>query len=248
MISIVCATNNRKILEEQLKKSLDIQEYKDYELIIIDTTKNKFESAADALNSCINRVSGEYILFTHHDVVMRKKDDLEKIVKNIKKLDDFGIAGVIGRDINGNFVGNITNGEPEVKVADNDIKMSQEVQTLDEVIFIIKKETLKKYPLETTNKTWHLYAVEYCLKMRELNKKVYVIPCEIYHKSAGASMNKSYYNELKRLCKMYKKNIKIINTTMGIWHTNEILLEIDIIKIKIILKIMKIKRKLLRNI
>mgnify|MGYP002520260482 CR=1 FL=1 len=34
MISIVCATNNKKILEEQLEKSLKKQSYKDYELII----------------------------------------------------------------------------------------------------------------------------------------------------------------------------------------------------------------------
>lgn len=248
MISIVCATNNKKILEEQLEKSLKKQSYKDYELIIIDTNKNKFKSAADALNSCIDKVSGEYILFTHHDVIMRNNDDLENIAKNIKKLGDFGIAGVIGRDIYGNFVGNITNGEPEVKVSNENIKNPHEVQTLDEVIFIIKKENFIKYPLDISNKTWHLYAVEYCLKMEQLNKKIFVIPSEIYHKSAGASMNKSYYDELKRICEIYRKDIKVINTTMGIWHTNKILLEIDIIKIKIILIIMKIKRKLLRKV
>lgn len=77
--------------------------------------------------------------------------------------------------------------------------------------------------------------------MRSMGKKVYVIPSQIYHKSAGASMNKYYYKELKRICKIYKNKFKNIKTTMGIWHTNKAILCIDIIKVKILIKLINIK-------
>lgn len=247
MISIVCATNNKKILEEQLKKSLSIQNFKDYELIIIDTMENSYKSAADALNSCKGKICGEYILFTHHDVIMRNAYDLKKIIDNVMKLKKFGIVGVIGRNDKGDFVGNITNGVPEVKVSDKNINEPQEVQTVDEVIFIIKKDMFQRYPLLIENKTWHLYAVEYCLKMKELGEKIYVVPSEIYHKSAGASMNKYYYKELKRLCKIYKNKLKKINTTMGIWHTNKFLLFFDILKVKIIINLINFKKYIIKE-
>lgn len=244
MISIVCATNDKTKLEEELKSSLEKQSFKDYELIVVDTNKKKFESAAEALNYGGNKAKGDYILFTHHDIIMYNKDELKKIVEQIKKVDSFGIIGVAGIDENRKIVGNITNGIPEVPISSQTIEKTTEVETVDEVMFIIKKDVFEKNKLITDNKTWHLYAVEYCLLMHDLNKKVLVIPSSIYHKSAGASMNKSYYKELKRLCLLYKKKLKTINTTMGVWHTNKLRLSFDIIKVKILIKLISIKDRL----
>lgn len=242
MISIICATNNNKILEDELKQTLNKQIFQDYELIVVDTNKDKYKSAAEALNYGAKQAKGDYLLFTHHDIIMRSENELDEIVKYIKKINEFGIIGVAGISNIGEIIGNITNGIPEEKISKKEIKQPYSVQTLDEVMFIIKKDVFEKYKLDINNKTWHLYAVEFCLKMNELNQGVYVIPSCLYHKSAGASMNKSYFEELKRVCKIYRNKIKIINTTMGRWHTNKILLNIDILKVKTILKLIKVKK------
>ena len=241
MISIVCASNNRNILEEELKESLKKQTYKNYELIIVDTIEKKFESAAEALNYGANKAKGDYIIFSHHDIIMKKQNELENIIKKIESIDDFGIVGIAGIDKNANIIGNITNGIPEVPISNNRINKITEVETVDEVMFVIKKDIFDKYKIITENKTWHLYAVEYSLLMKDISKPVLVIPSDIYHKSAGASMNKEYYKELKRLCKFYRKKMTVINTTMGIWHTNKLILSLDILKVKILIKMINIR-------
>ena len=234
MLSIICASNNKKILNECLVESLNKQTYKDFELIIVDTKETKYNSAADALMSGAKKSNGDTLMFVHHDVVMENEDELKNIVEQIKKIDDFGILGIAGADYKkGPLVGNITNGDSKIYISDKSIKEPTEVQTLDEVMFIIKKENLDKYPLNLENKTWHLYAVEYCLKMHENNKKVLVIPSNIHHLSAGASMNNDYYKQLRKICKKERKTYKTINTTVGFWNTNKFILELKIMKRKI---------------
>jgi len=229
MLSIICASNNNKILEECVKKTLDKQTYKDWELIIIDTKKNKYTGASDALMSGAKNANGDILIFIHHDVIFNTEYELENIVKQIEKIKDFGILGIAGAAYKkGILVGNITNGEPPIHISEEKINEPTEVQTLDEVMFIVKKENLEEYPLNLENKTWHLYAVEYSLLMKEKNKKVLVIPCNIHHLSAGASMNKEYYKKLINVRQKYKSNCKKINTTCGCWFTNKILLRLQI--------------------
>lgn len=239
MLTIICPSNNEKILEECLKDSLKKQSYKNYELIIVDTKNSKFKGAVSAINYGIKQAKGDYIMVVHHDVIFEKYDELERIVNEVEKVKDFGIIGVAGMTKNkGEFVGNITNGENKEKISRFKLDIPMEVETLDEVLFIINKKMLEKYPLNDKNETWHLYAVEYCLKMHMNNEKVIVIPSEIYHKSAGNSMNIEYFLQLEKLCKKYKKNYKIINTTCGYWFTNGILHKLQMYR-----NIRKLKQK-----
>lgn len=243
MISIVCASNNKEILEQNLIDSLNNQSYKDYELIVVDTNKHSFQSAAEALNYGANKANGEHIIFIHHDVVIKDKDELKKIYDILNEIGDFGVIGVAGIDKKRNIIGNITNGIPEVKISEDSINKPIEAQTLDEVMFIVKKNFFESHPLSLDNKTWHLYAVEYSLLASEIGKPVLVIPSNIYHKSAGASMNKSYYCEIKRICEIYKEKYKYINTTMGCWNTNKFILRFDILKNKLLIKLINMKNK-----
>ena len=237
MISIICPSNNEKILNENLIKSLQKQNYKDFELIIVDTIKNKINSAIDALNYGVMKANYENLLFVHHDVIFYE-NDLQNIADWIKKIDDFGIIGVAGiKKQKGGILGNITDGKKNKKISKETIKEPENVFSLDEVLFIVKKKKLEKYPFDIKNKTWHLYAVEYCLKMKNKGEKVMVIPSNIYHLSDGQSLNNSYFRELRRICKENRKLDKVIYTTVGSWYTNPILLNMQIIKKKINTKI-----------
>ena len=232
MISIICASNDKKVLNNYLIPSLKKQTYKDDELIIVDTVKNKYKGCVDALNDGIKQSKGDTLLFVHHDVVFEDKNELKNINKYIKDL-DYGIVGVAGVTNKRNtLIGNITNGPDKERISNITINAAVEAETLDEVLFIIKKENINKHPFNIKNDTWHLYAVEYSLSMKDINKKVYVIPSKIYHASPGYSLNKSYFDYLPNIIKKYKKKYRSINTTVGSWFTNSILFKLQMIRRK----------------
>ncbi len=58
-----------------------------YELILIDNTKNKFKSAANALNFGAKNANGNYLIFVHQDVLLCSDtwlEEAEKIIKSIE--------------------------------------------------------------------------------------------------------------------------------------------------------------------
>lgn len=241
MISIICPSNNKDKFEN-FKRSLEKQTYTDFELICVDTDKLNCKNAVEALNSGVKLANSDIFIFSHNDIEFQNQQDLEDIVDYINRIKDFGIIGVAGAKFERiAVIGNIYNGIPKREVSQDKIDKETDVQTLDECLFIIKRETLEKYPFNENNKTWHLYAVDYSLQMNNLHKKVAVIPSNIYHQSAGSSINNDYYVELKKICKKYKKEYKSINTTMGYWNTNPIKLFFQILRCKF--RIIKLKMK-----
>ena len=231
MLSIICPSNNKEILNKYLLNSLKKQSFKDYEIIIVDTLKNKYDGSIAALNAGIEKANGDLMMFVHHDVEFVEKDSLKNIMDEINKIDDFGVIGVAGTTYNRNeIISNITQGDNREEVTNNKIKKATEAFVLDEVLFIIKKETLLKYPFNKNNKTWHLYCVEYSLHMHDVNKGVYVIPANIHHASPGYSLNKSYFEYIPNILNKYKHKYKSINTTVGSWYTNKLLFKLQVLK------------------
>lgn len=245
MISIICPTNNFDVFNSQLKESLDKQNYRDFEVIPVDTNNRRI-SAVDALIEGAKKANGEYLLFCHHDLLF-EEDELGNIIKYLSNIGDFGVVGVAGVDNQGKVIGNVTNGVTPKRITSSVIDGPVEVQTLDEMLFIVKREVLSEIPFDKRNETWHLYAVDYSLSMKLYNKKVYVIPSDIYHKSAGYSMNRSYYTELQRICTKYQNDIEKIYTTMGVWHTKTAKLRMDILNIKFQMILVNLKRFLIRR-
>ena len=233
MLSIICSSNNKEILNNYLLKSLGKQSYKDYELIIIDTLNNNYDCSIAAFNDGIAKSKGDLLMFVHHDVEFIDKDSLKNIMDEINKLDDFGIVGVAGTIYERNhIVSNITQGDKHEYVTDDKIDSPREVFTLDEVLFVIKKSVINEIPFNINNNTWHLYAVEYSLLMHDNGKGVYVIPANIHHASPGLSLNDSYFEYLPNILKKYRKKYKSINTTVGCWYTNKLLFKLQMLKRK----------------
>lgn len=221
MISIVCVYNNKKILDNYLLKSLKNQTIK-YELILIDNSKNKFESAVKALNYGWKKTRGKYLMFVHQDVNLKSCDWLETVEKTLDSLENLGIAGVAGMSETENgIISNIEHGNPPKPAGKIHITHPVHVQTLDECLFIIPRFVFKEYKLDMSLEGWHLYAVEYCLKVKKNGLNVYVIPNSVYHSSYeyGLSLPKNYYKILKTILKKYQKDYNKIYTTCGIWNT-----------------------------
>lgn len=238
MISVVCVYNNKKILNNFLLKSLKNQSV-DYELILINNTANKFKSAAEALNYRSKQVKGDYIMFVHQDVDLSSKSWLQEAEEYLNSIPNLGIAGVAGKANKENVLTNISHGIVPKSIGDHQIYSPIEVQTLDECLIIIPKLIFKLLKFdEKTCDDWHLYAVDYCLSIKNLGFKSYIIPMSLYHLSEGSFSDK-YYSTVKKLINKHGKNNEWICTTMEDWNTSDPFIASQVLYKKINFKIKK---------
>ena len=217
-MSIICVYNNKDILEKYLIKSLDKQT-EEYELILLDNRKNKFKSAASALNFGAKKAQGDYLVFAHQDICFSDENWIKNTIIQLKDLDNVGIVGVAGKTVDSLVRGNIKQGLEPVDVTPFKISKAKKASTLDECLFIIPKDIYNKYSLnEDTCTDWHLYAVDYVYNIKNHGLDAYIIPTTLEHRSKGASMSETYYTTLPKLQKKYLKR-GLIRTCMGDWFT-----------------------------
>ncbi len=241
MISIICIYNNHKILDDNLLKSLKKQNI-NYELILLDNTKEKYRSAANALNYGAKNAKGNFLMFVHQDIDILSDKWLQNVEKMLFSLDNLGVAGFAGfpEDMEEiGMIGNIKDGYPPEDVGIH-IDEPVEVQTVDECLFIIPRSIFRNIQFdETTCPNWHLYAVDYCLNIKKEGLSVYTLPYEIYHASRSYSFSEDYYTTLKDVIRKYGSSYNKIYTTCGVWSTNSFRLLINIYEDKILRKLNK---------
>jgi hypothetical protein len=187
----------------------------------IDNTKGAFKSAASALNHGAGQAKGKYLTFVHQDIDLASDKWLSDAEKTLDALPNLGAAGVAGVSEDRNTISNIEHGiqrnRPRGVVQ---IDKPTKVQTLDECLFVTPREVFDKIKFdEATCNDWHLYAVDYCLNIKQLGLDAFVIPAYVYHKSAGYSLSDKYYLGLAKVLNKHKAQYKKIYTTCGIWDS-----------------------------
>lgn len=244
MLSIICVYNDYEILNKCLLSSIKIQNNCKYEIITIDSRKYSFSSAAEALNYGAKNASGDYYVFLHQDIKFLTDDTLEKLEQICLKY-DFGIAGVAGikRMPSGelNSISKILHGKKRKAAAKTrNFDSAIEVDSLDECLIIIPKHVFSKRKFYKFYNTWHLYATEYCIAMKECSKRIITIPLQVVHESEGDSLNNNYFDAVYLLAKKYNKTTKEIITFFGKWPTN-----LPVLKLKCIWR--KVRFKMLEK-
>lgn len=225
-ISIISVFNDRRILEENLLKNLKNQSI-EYDLILIDNTKNVFQSVASAMNFGAQQASTKYLMFVHQDVVLLGNDWLENAIHILEKIDLLGVAGIAGMGESGKTNkdrgrGNVTskncNGKIENWCWANPISKPEIVQTLDEFLLIVPQNVFSRLMFDDqTCDRWELFGVDYCLTIQDINLKAYVIPLEVEHNSIGRTIGHHYFKALKRIFRKHGAKHKKIYTTCGDW-------------------------------
>lgn len=247
LISIICVSNDKTILDQCLTRSL-AQQRGEFELIIVDNSTGKWASAASALNWGARDAKGEILMFVHQDFVLESSDWLHGLEQFGKEQMGFGAAGVAGmlevRDEAKAVVSNITHHWPvRNRVSPIEVTMPMEVQTLDECLIAVTREVFARFPFdESTCDNWHLYGVDLSLTVIESGLKVYVLPLGGYHRSNVESMGSGDYNRsLRRVIKKHRKSFTVVYTTCGIWSTRRPLI-IQIISKRLQVMLRKIER------
>lgn len=216
--SIICVYNNKSVLDKCLIETLDEQTFRDYELILIDNTSGQYKNAGESLNFGASRAQGTYLLFLHQDVAFLSKTSLYELNRAVDEIEPFGIVGLAGVDKNETMYGNFRQGVNRL-LSGKAFSKPIEVESIDECFFIIPQNLWLKNKLWEFS--WHLYSVEYCLRMKTLNKRVLLLPCDIiYHLSPGNSLNNSYYSTMRVLGNRYRGKTRYVYTTIrGKWPT-----------------------------
>ncbi len=218
MISVVCVYNNQEILDHCLIRTLKKQNHP-YELILIDNTENKYNSAAKALNHGGNQAQEDYIMFVHQDMELNSLTWLSDVEEMLKSMEKVGVVGVAGRK-GKTPRSNMKHGTPPRSVGIFPPDGPIEVQTVDECLAIVPRRVFKENPFnEETCQGWHLYLADYCLSLKTKGYHVYVVPQPSYHLSAGDSFSDDYYQTVRKLIKKHKSNYEWIYATTGNWHT-----------------------------
>lgn len=220
MISVVCVYNSEDQFRECLLPTLENQNVK-YELLGIDNRSNTYKCAAEALNAGGRRARGEYIMFAHQDVMLGSSDWLQSVERLLGGLSNLGIAGVAGKSPKDPWVlSNIEHGTPPRPAGQSRISVPTVVQTLDECVAIVPRSVFMQYPFaEDLCPDWHLYVVEYCLRLKRRKLNVYVLPVSLYHKSMGYPESESYFSSLENLLREYRGSYGNVYTTCGDWST-----------------------------
>ena len=214
LISIICVYNKLDQYENQLLKSVKMQQGK-IEIIPIDNSCNTFHSAAEALNYGAEKAEGDIFIFAHQDIVFKQPNELNEFAKMIEKNEIgtiVGAAGVVEKQKK--CYTNITSGNKVSLKKDGTIeKKLYDVASVDECLFGMKKQTWKMFRFnECLCDNWHLYAVEMCLRARKNGKRVYVYPSYVHHFSPGR-ISRGYMKGLIRIADHYRKDFCYIWTT-----------------------------------
>lgn len=230
--TVVCIYNNEEILNDYLAKGLAIQDFP-HQDIFIDNTKGRFTSAAQAFNSVIPNIQGEFAVFSHQDILFTSEDTLRQAYKMLKANKNLCVAGVAGvRDRTG-IKTNIQHGSPPCNAGLQRLKAVERVQSVDECLFIVPKVLLLYLPFdEETCRGWHLYSVDYCLSAGKF-ADVVVLPLDLYHRSKG-TLSDDYYKTLRKVTRKHSDHYKTIFTTTGIWPTGSWKLRLKFFKDSII--------------
>ncbi|MCK9150784.1 glycosyltransferase [Methanobacterium alcaliphilum] len=220
MISLICVYNNKEYLDEILLKSLKKQD--NFEFIPVDNnTHDTFTSASSALNHGSLKAKGKYLMFVHQDVEFLEEYSFKLLEEQLDNLNNLGMAGVAGKSGKSREVlTNILHGIPPAPAGKHKINEPEKVETIDECLMIVPRELFEKIQFdEEVCSGWHLYGVDYCLTLKNLNYNNYVLPLTVHHHSNASSYNEEYFHTLKKLFKKHS-NESTIYTTMNNWHSN----------------------------
>lgn len=168
----------------------------------MDNTRQDFPSAAAALNSGARKAKGEYLLFVHQDVELPDVDWLRRTENIIAGISDVGIAGPIGIKLHCFYPDVVGQIKHTTYLRGKIVQRPMLAHTLDEVLFIIPRKVYEilKFDEETFPNCWHCYGADYCLSVRKLGLKAYVIPAYIVHNSNWAA--KPWHDDVHRCARL----------------------------------------------
>ena len=243
-ISFICCYNNEKQLNSMFLPSIEklknrVVDFNPH-VLLIDNGNSKYHSAASAFNteiiSHLNEL-GDILCCVHQDIAFDDGAFIKELVESFEHNPNL-IIGFSGKKNNDESYSNLRYYATKNYIVNNQISEMTDVECVDECCFAIPKALFLKMMFdEDVCYHWHLYAVELCYHARrDLGTQVRVASTSIYHKmndDIGLTIDKYFFETLKRIIKKYKKDYKKIYAPCYTIFTNSILARMQLLKTKI---------------
>lgn len=215
-ISIVCVFNNIDVRRNCLDRSIEAYDGPvSVEYIPVNNTANGFRSAGAALNYGASQARHEVLVFVHQDVYLHSLDRIAQAAAHILG-DRWGVLGANGVTNDGKSVGRIRD---RVQLIGQDAPYPHEVDSLDEVLFMVRRDRILRYPLtEDPDLSWHAYAVEYGLRLRSQGLLVGAVDLAITHNSLTINLDKLDVAH-RRVALLYPESLPVATTCGRIGHS-----------------------------
>ena len=187
-LTIACVYNDAEVRRHCLDRSLEAGAERDgveVQYLPVDNTAGQFASAGAALNHAVGQARHDVVVFAHQDVYLH---DLQRLARAAAALTDpgWGVLGACGITSAGQLVGRLRD---RVILIGAPAPEPVSVQTLDEVLFMARREDLLEHPLsEDPRLAWHAYAVEYALRMRAMGRRAGAVDSAVTHNSLTVNL------------------------------------------------------------
>ena len=213
-VSIICVSNNSRVLENCLIRSVDAHQMTapETELIVVENSRQQFSTAGAALNHGASRAQNEICVFVHQDVYLHSIVRLEQAAAALLNDSEIGLVGASGIDANGLVRGRMRDRVVLIgRAADGFV----DVDSVDELLFMVRRQQSLQAPLsEDLNLAWHAYAVEYGARVRQSGKRVVVGRIPVTHNSLTTNLDR-LTEAHAHISAIYPEQLPL-RTTMGI--------------------------------
>lgn len=189
-ITIVCVANDTAVRERCLDRSIaeHRHEARATEYIPVDNSDGAFASAGEALNHGASLARNEVVVFVHQDVCLHSLAALETAAGMLARRPEIGMHGSVGIAADGRIVGRMRD---RVVLVGERAAEPTDVDSLDEVLFMVTREALLREPLsEAPEFAWHAYAVEYGMRVRAQGKRVTASDIPLTHNSMSVNLDR----------------------------------------------------------
>lgn len=179
-------SNNNQLLKDNLLKSLNNEKNVEYE--ITNNSDNSFSNVRNWLNFVLNKYYSksinkvDFICFAHQDIIIHDNffKYFEKIHSQLKN-ENIGLIGLAGINSKGQTFSFMKDSD---MFKFNGYFEPQEVDSVDEFFFIIPGKVIDNLQIQFANiNSWHAYAAELAIILKNHNYKTYVYPIYIEHNS-----------------------------------------------------------------
>jgi hypothetical protein len=187
-VSIVCVFNDLEVLESCLTRSVvsGLSDAPQTEFLPVDNRNGEFPSAGAALNHGARLAHNSVVVFVHQDVILHSLAELERAAHILRSDTRIGVLGAVGIDSQRRIVGRMR--DRVVQIGES-APVPRDVDSLDEVLFMIRKELVLSSPLtEDPLLAWHAYGVEYAARVRRAGMRATAMDLAITHNSLTTNL------------------------------------------------------------
>ena len=187
-VSIICVYNDPDVRVDCLDRSVNAaDDPSTIEYIPVKNTGGEFASAGAALNAGVRQARHDVVVLVHQDVYLHSMD---RVLEVAAMLDGtrWGLLGACGVAATGELIGRMRD---RVQLTGRDAPYPVKVDSVDEVLFMARREVLLQNPLsKDQHLAWHAYAVELGVRLRAQGLMTGAVNLEITHNSLTVNLAK----------------------------------------------------------